>query len=81
MRHFLACLSSDARGFETTATIEINKERVSSILDVFTCFFPSKESSIKFCTKKKFSANGLMITEKNYLEVYPYEKWSDKVNS
>lgn len=20
-----------------------------------------------------------MITERNYLEVYPYEKWSDKV--
>ncbi|CAH2980191.1 unnamed protein product [Chilo suppressalis] len=27
---------------------------------------------------EKFSANGLMITERNYLEVYPYDKWSSK---
>ncbi|XP_038212166.1 DNA topoisomerase 3-alpha [Zerene cesonia] len=25
-----------------------------------------------------FSANGLMITARNYLEVYPYDKWSSK---
>uniref|UniRef100_A0A1B6CJT6 DNA topoisomerase n=1 Tax=Clastoptera arizonana TaxID=38151 RepID=A0A1B6CJT6_9HEMI len=27
---------------------------------------------------EKFVANGLMILEKNYLEVYPYEKWNSK---
>lgn len=27
---------------------------------------------------EKFVANGLQIIEKNYLEVYIYEKWSDK---
>ncbi|CAI9740965.1 DNA topoisomerase 3-alpha-like isoform X1 [Octopus vulgaris] len=28
--------------------------------------------------QEKFTANGLMILAKNYLEVYPYDKWSDK---
>ncbi|XP_053608137.1 DNA topoisomerase 3-alpha [Plodia interpunctella] len=27
---------------------------------------------------EKFSASGLMITERNYLDVYPYDKWSSK---
>lgn len=44
--------SSDAKGFETTITIDINKE--------------------------KFTTSGLMITERNYLEVYKYDRWSDK---
>ena len=26
----------------------------------------------------KFTASGLMIVERNYLDVYPYDKWSDK---
>ncbi|XP_067928784.1 DNA topoisomerase 3-alpha-like [Watersipora subatra] len=51
-RHFLACCSQDARGFETTVEIAIATE--------------------------KFTASGLVILERNYLEVYPYEKWSDK---
>ncbi|XP_067162434.1 DNA topoisomerase 3-alpha isoform X3 [Apteryx mantelli] len=29
--------------------------------------------------KERFVAQGLMILARNYLEVYPYEKWSDKV--
>ncbi|CAD5122782.1 DgyrCDS11189 [Dimorphilus gyrociliatus] len=28
--------------------------------------------------KELFTAQGLMITERNYLEVYPYDNWSDK---
>lgn len=48
----MACCSADARGSETTVTIDISNE--------------------------KFSASGLMILERNYLDVYPYEKWSDK---
>lgn len=27
---------------------------------------------------EKFNASGLMITARNYLEVYPYDKWSSK---
>ncbi|XP_071870527.1 topoisomerase 3-alpha isoform X1 [Bombus fervidus] len=52
VRHFLACLSCDAVGQETTVEIDIAGE--------------------------KFAANGLQIIEKNYLNVYIYEKWNDK---
>ncbi|KAF6209731.1 hypothetical protein GE061_015480 [Apolygus lucorum] len=52
VRHFLACVSKDAKGHETTVSIDINTE--------------------------KFSASGLMILERNYLDVYPYEGWNAK---
>ncbi|KAG7209965.1 hypothetical protein KM043_011554 [Ampulex compressa] len=52
VRHFLACLSSNAQGQETIVEIDIAGE--------------------------KFLANGLQIIAKNYLDVYVYEKWSDK---
>ena len=52
VRHFLACVSKDAVGAETTVNININGER--------------------------FTAHGLSIKERNYLEVYTYDKWSDK---
>ncbi|XP_031833068.1 topoisomerase 3-alpha isoform X2 [Nomia melanderi] len=52
VRHFLACVSKDALGQETTVEIDIAGE--------------------------KFIANGLQIIERNYLDVYIYEKWSDK---
>lgn len=28
VRHFLACCSKDARGFETTISIDVNQEKV-----------------------------------------------------
>ena len=31
VRHFLACCSEDAQGFETTVEIDINQERVNII--------------------------------------------------
>jgi len=51
-RHFLACVSKDALGLETSVTINLNGE--------------------------EFSANGLVILEPNYLEVYPYYRWNAK---
>ena len=51
-RHFLACVSADAKGHETTVNVSIASE--------------------------SFYASGLMILERNYLDVYPYERWSDK---
>jgi DNA topoisomerase-3 len=51
-RHFLACVSMDAVGNETTITINMNGE--------------------------EFHTSGLIILEKNYLEVYPYFKWNAK---
>ncbi|XP_003738893.2 DNA topoisomerase 3-alpha [Galendromus occidentalis] len=53
VRHFLACVSQDARGSETNVKAAIDEEH--------------------------FSLNGLQIIERNYLDVYPYEKWSAKV--
>lgn len=53
VRHFLACVSKDAEGQETTVEIDINSE--------------------------KFILSGLMIIAKNYLEVYPYDKWNSKI--
>uniref|UniRef100_A0A5S6QIA1 DNA topoisomerase n=1 Tax=Trichuris muris TaxID=70415 RepID=A0A5S6QIA1_TRIMR len=52
VRHFLACLSKDAEGFQTTVTIFVNGET--------------------------FSASGLTVTARNYLDVYPYETWTSK---
>ncbi|KAI6653680.1 DNA topoisomerase 3-alpha [Oopsacas minuta] len=37
------------------------------------------ETSVDICvSQEEFSAAGLVITQRNYLEVYPYDKWSDK---
>ncbi|KAK0095713.1 hypothetical protein PV326_007620 [Microctonus aethiopoides] len=52
VRHFLACISKNAEGYETTVDINIAGE--------------------------KFTANGLQIIAKNYLDVYIYEKWNSK---
>ena len=51
-RHFLACVSKDALGFETNVKISINNEL--------------------------FHTFGLIILERNYLDVYPYSNWSGK---
>nr|XP_002732450.2 PREDICTED: DNA topoisomerase 3-alpha-like [Saccoglossus kowalevskii] len=53
VRHFLACLSQDAQGHETTVEIDIAAEI--------------------------FTAQGLMIIARNYLDVYPYDKWNAKI--
>lgn len=52
VRHFLACVSEDARGQETQVEVTVDEEH--------------------------FSLNGLQVLQRNYLEVYPYEKWSSK---
>ncbi|CAM2722218.1 unnamed protein product [Rotaria socialis] len=52
VRHFLACVSKDAQGDETTIKISIANEN--------------------------FNASGLIIRERNYLDVYVYDKWSEK---
>ncbi|XP_057324309.1 DNA topoisomerase 3-alpha [Microplitis mediator] len=52
VRHYLACVSKNAEGYETTVDIDIAGE--------------------------KFSASGLQIIAKNYLDVYVYEKWNSK---
>lgn len=51
-RHFLACVSKDATGSETTVNVVVVEE--------------------------EFTATGLVIYERNYLDVYIYEKWNSK---
>lgn len=51
-RHFLACVSKDAVGSETTVNVVVADEQ--------------------------FTATGLLIYERNYLDVYVYEKWNAK---
>lgn len=51
-RHFLACVSKDATGSETTVNVTVADEQ--------------------------FTATGLCIYERNYLDVYIYEKWNSK---
>lgn len=31
--------------------------------------------------QERFVAHGLMILARNYLDVYPYDRWSDKVTN
>ncbi|CAG9812556.1 unnamed protein product [Phaedon cochleariae] len=52
VRHFLACIHKDAKGFETVVNVDVAEE--------------------------KFTAKGLIILEKNYLDVYIYDKWNAK---
>ncbi|ODQ81058.1 hypothetical protein BABINDRAFT_160475 [Babjeviella inositovora NRRL Y-12698] len=50
VRHFLACCSQDAKGSQTTVTLQWGPE--------------------------KFSASGLTVLERNFLDVFPYVKWA-----
>eukprot|EP00898_Chlorokybus_atmophyticus_P007322 jgi/Chlat1/7591/Chrsp63S09151 len=52
VRHFLACASMPAIGYETVVDISISGEG--------------------------FTARGMMITARNYLDVYRYENWGDR---
>ncbi|KAL8272240.1 hypothetical protein Esti_003834 [Eimeria stiedai] len=51
-RHFLACCSSDAIGFETKVELDLAGET--------------------------FSTTGLIVLQKNYLEIYPYDSWTSR---
>ncbi|OZC06314.1 DNA topoisomerase [Onchocerca flexuosa] len=53
VRHFLACLSFDAKGQETKVQVRVGNEN--------------------------FTASGLIIEDYGYLNVYKYDKWSDKI--
>ena len=37
--------------------------------------------TLTLCTFFQFTATGLMIIARNYLDVYPYDKWNAKVTS
>ncbi|VDL92819.1 unnamed protein product [Schistocephalus solidus] len=65
VRHFLACLSDDAKGAETTVTICIGTSELP------TRRLISEDGEL-------FEAKGLVIHARNYLNVYIYEKWSER---
>ncbi|KAL5961638.1 DNA topoisomerase 3-alpha [Taenia solium] len=64
-RHFLACLSEDAKGAETTVRLLLGAADSTAA------------SSLQ--AGEVFEARGLVIHSRNYLEVYyPYESWSER---
>ncbi|KAL5106637.1 DNA topoisomerase 3-alpha [Taenia crassiceps] len=64
-RHFLACVSEDAKGAETTVRLLLGAADSTAA------------SSLK--AGEVFEARGLVIHNRNYLEVYyPYEGWSER---
>ena len=50
--HFLACCSENAKGLQSSVTLNIAGER--------------------------FSSHGIIVLERNYLEVYKYEQWKNR---
>ncbi|CAH8613872.1 unnamed protein product [Heterobilharzia americana] len=73
-RHFLACLSADAEGAETLVRLCVGKPslpRTSTPNMGTTQLLTSEDGEI-------FESKGLMILAPNYLEVYIYDRWTEK---
>lgn len=68
-RRFLACCSKDAEGWETTVNITCAREE----------FYATGKSgdSRKYMLNNLFGL-GLQVIERNYLDVFPYDKWTGK---
>ncbi len=65
-RHFLACCSQDARGDQTTLKVRIGSSE------------KSRHNNPEYGFYETFTATGLMITERNWLDIYKWEHWSAK---
>ena len=67
-----------------TATLQGNEKRLYEFIVRHFLACCSKdaqgvETTVEIdIAKERFTAKGLAITAKNYLNVYPYDKWSDK---
>ncbi|KIM21746.1 hypothetical protein M408DRAFT_12433 [Serendipita vermifera MAFF 305830] len=59
-RRFLASCSKDAEGFQTTITVNVNNE----------------EFSANALLTAVLLIIGLLVLERNYLEVFPYDNWT-----
>ena len=68
-RRFLACCSKDALGWQTTVEVKYGQEEFSTAGSC--CAFDMHMQRAHYYT-------GLTVRERNYLEVFPYDKWSDK---
>jgi DNA topoisomerase III len=61
VKHYLACCSRDAIGRETTLTVRLG----------------GAKAGVDGSSSEEFTAKGLMILERNWLEIYqPWERWS-----
>ncbi len=68
-------------GKETTVDIDINGEKVSkhkrgTCLNCVVSHIGGSPPPPPF--RRQFIGHGLTVVQRNYLEVYPYERWSDK---
>ena len=98
VRHFLACCSKNAIGFQTKVTfirsyIVIVETQVNNYILLgyhrycggrIHCFWYNivfRYTIIFFIIDMIFSIilTGLMIMERNYLDIYKYEKWNANV--
>lgn len=69
VRRFLGCCSKNARGKTTTVEIEIAGEEFSA------SGASSFASSVLCVLEQTRNLAGLIISERNYLDVYIYDKW------
>lgn len=70
-RRFLACCSKDALGWETTVEVDYGGEEFTAT------------GQLLFLLNRSFkgltvTVPGLTVRERNYLNVFHYDKWADK---
>lgn len=83
VRRFLACCSKDALGFQTTVDVLCGGEEFYAtgpssshhVLYTLSCILVEMYLIHLHVTPIMI---GLIILERNFLNVYPYEKWSGK---
>ena len=68
-RHFLACCSKVPTKFVCTPTCSLDASFSKDAIG-------EQRSITVEIGGEKFFANGLLIKERNYLDVFPYDKWS-----
>lgn len=68
-RRFLACCSKNARGMETTVEIDIAGESFSAKGDLHSPLAARPPLT-------QYSLTGLNVQQRNYLDVYIYDKWN-----
>ncbi|VEL09986.1 unnamed protein product, partial [Protopolystoma xenopodis] len=90
VRHFLACLSADARGAETTIRLVLGTKSPSAstispislssphLIPTIPSGLNGRENCNPDSGGEMFTAHGLVVLEANYLEVYIYESWTER---
>ena len=84
-RHFLASCSADGQRGPNTKARNYSASIDRFTLTRFVFFFFSllllaigqQTSVIAVIASERFHSKGLMITERSFLEVYPYDRWAE----